>query len=269
MHLVVNLGDRVVLWCTDQDLSELQGSVILTWEKSHKTIPADDPRLNTIANGTLELNDVQREDGGIYRCTVKAGEFQSINTTYLFVRGRLSWCFIVQWSLNLVEHFFPSPPLPLPFPPIPFPFPPLISIRPDLFFNVLTYSINTTMAYSIWMTWNCFLSRQTLTNIPTPLPIRCLLYKHRYEFLWRYEVFSVMPKNTVEMKERLCGLKKKRNNDYILGFEHLRISHNISKVDGVAWNSRTNIFWGRGSESDRKLNQLGGENSLLMVRSNT
>ncbi|XP_058971624.2 adhesion G-protein coupled receptor D1-like [Pocillopora verrucosa] len=86
MHLVVNLGDRVVLWCTDQDLSELQGSVILTWEKSHKTIPADDPRLNTIANGTLELNNVQREDGGIYRCTVKAGEFQSINTTYLFVR---------------------------------------------------------------------------------------------------------------------------------------------------------------------------------------
>ena len=78
-----------------------------------------------------------------------------------------------------------------------------------------------------------------------------------------------MPKNTVEMKERLCGLKKKRNNDYILGFEHLRISHNISKVDGVAWNSRTNIFWGRGGESDRKLNQLGGENSLLMVRSNT
>ncbi|XP_027051800.1 adhesion G-protein coupled receptor D1-like [Pocillopora damicornis] len=86
MHLVVNVGDRVVLWCTGQDLSQLQGNVILTWEKSHKTIPADDPRLNTIANGTLELNDVQREDGGIYRCTVKAGEFQSINTTYLFVR---------------------------------------------------------------------------------------------------------------------------------------------------------------------------------------
>ena len=207
MHLVLNLGDRVVLWCTDQDLSELQGSVILTWEKSHKTIPADDPRLNTIANGTLELNDVQREDGGIYRCTIKAGEFQSINTTYLFVRGRFSWCFIVQWSLNLVDHFFPSPPPSLPSHPLPLP--PLISIRPDLFFNVLTYSINTTMAYSIWMTWNCFLSRQTLTNIPTPLPIRCLLYKHRYEFLWRYEVFSVMPKNTVEMKERLCGLKKK------------------------------------------------------------
>ncbi|CAH3031299.1 unnamed protein product [Pocillopora meandrina] len=165
MHLVVNLGDRVVLWCTDQDLSQLKGSVILTWEKSHKTIPADDPRLNTIANGTLELNDVQREDGGIYHCTVKAREFQSINTTYLFIRGRL--------SLNLVEHFFPSPPPSLPLPsPSPSPSP-LFLIRPDLFFNVLTYSINTTMVYS------------------------------------------------------------------------------------------------RGGESDQKLNQLGGENSLLMVRSNT
>ena len=78
-----------------------------------------------------------------------------------------------------------------------------------------------------------------------------------------------MPKNTVEMKERLCRLKKKRNNDYILGFEHLRISYNISKVDGETWNSRKNIIWGRGGESDQKLNQLGGENSLLMVRSNT
>ena len=67
----------------------------------------------------------------------------------------------------------------------------------------------------------------------------------------------------------LMSSLKKRNNDYILGFEHLRISHNISKVDGETWNSRKNIIWGRGGESDQKLNQLGGENSLLMVRSNT
>ena len=187
---------------------------------------------------------------------------------------RQRWAFVVLYCTVKPKSSGPLLPLPspFPFPPIRFlfpPSPPLFSIRPDLFFNVLTYSINTTMVYSKWTTWNCFLSRQTLTNIPTSLPIRCLLYKHRYEFLWRYEVFSVMPKNTVEMKERLCGLKKKGNNDYILGFEHLRISHNISKVDGVTWNSRTNIFWGRGGESDQKLNQLGGENSLLMVRSNT
>ena len=179
MHLVVNTGDRVVLWCTDQDLSELQGSVNLTWEKSHKTIPEDDPRLNTIANGTLELKDVQREDRGVYRCTVEARTFQSINITNLRVNGGCR-CFIVQWSLDLVDHFFPSPLFPFPFP---FPFPPF-SIRPNLFFNLLTYSTNTTVVYIIWLTSNYFLSRQTLTNILTPLSTECLFYKHRYEFIY-------------------------------------------------------------------------------------
>ena len=125
MHLVVNTGDRVVLWCTDQDLSELQGSVNLTWEKSHKTIPEDDPRLNTIANGTLELKDVQREDRGVYRCTVEARTFQSINITNLRVNGRLSllYCTVKPGSsgplLPLPSLSLPLP-LPLPLPPPPF-----------------------------------------------------------------------------------------------------------------------------------------------------
>ncbi|XP_022805995.1 uncharacterized protein LOC111343120 [Stylophora pistillata] len=85
-HLVVNTGDRVILWCTNHDLSQLQGKVTLTWEKSHKTIQAGDPRLNTVANGTLELNNVQTEDWGFYRCTVTANNFKVVNTTYLIVR---------------------------------------------------------------------------------------------------------------------------------------------------------------------------------------
>ena len=122
MHLVVNVGDRVVLWCTGQDLSQLQGNVILTWEKSHKTIPADDPRLNTIANGTLELKDVQREDRGVYRCTVEARTFQSINITNLRVNGRLSllYCTVKPESSGPLLPL----PSPFPFPPIRFLFPP-------------------------------------------------------------------------------------------------------------------------------------------------
>ncbi|XP_078355749.1 adhesion G-protein coupled receptor D1-like, partial [Oculina patagonica] len=80
-------GDTLVLWCTDRDLRSLQGNVNLSWVKDDVTIPDVDPRLNTIANGTLLLAHVRQKDAGTYTCTVQADGFLSTNTTRLSVIG--------------------------------------------------------------------------------------------------------------------------------------------------------------------------------------
>ena len=85
----VNNGDSLVLWCTDRDLRTLRGQVSLTWDKNNVPIPNNDPRLNTVANGTLSLQQIRKIDAGEYTCTLTADGFLSTNTTQLFVIGEL------------------------------------------------------------------------------------------------------------------------------------------------------------------------------------
>ena len=85
----VNNGDNLILWCTDRDLRTLPGQVSLTWDKDNVQIPNNDPRLNTVANGTLSLQQIREIDAGEYTCTLTADGFLSTNTTLLFVRGEL------------------------------------------------------------------------------------------------------------------------------------------------------------------------------------
>ena len=73
----------------------LKGNVVITWEKGYKTIPEIDPRVNTVANGTLLLEDVNVKDAGIYSCTVQADNFHSTNTTHLHVRSKLQFRIIM------------------------------------------------------------------------------------------------------------------------------------------------------------------------------
>ena len=68
----------------------------LTWVKDEVTIPTADPRVNTIANGTLRLAHIRQRDAGSYTCTVEADGFLSTNTTRLRVIGEqipLKSCF--------------------------------------------------------------------------------------------------------------------------------------------------------------------------------
>ena len=85
----VNNGDSLILWCTDRDLRTLQGQVSLTWVKDDVQIPNNDPRLNTVANGTLSLQQIRKIDEGEYTCTLTADGFLSTNTTRFFVIGEL------------------------------------------------------------------------------------------------------------------------------------------------------------------------------------
>ena len=82
-------GESLVLWCTDRDLHSLQGDVTLSWVKDGVTIPDADPRVNTVANGTLLLAHVRQRDAGTYTCTVTADFFLSTTTTRLAVIGEL------------------------------------------------------------------------------------------------------------------------------------------------------------------------------------
>ena len=61
----------------------------ITWVKDDVLIPNTDPRLNTVANGTLSLQQLRQIDNGEYTCTVTADAFLSTNTTWLFVIGKL------------------------------------------------------------------------------------------------------------------------------------------------------------------------------------
>jgi len=87
--LFVHNGDSLVLWCTDRDIYTLEGQVNITWVKDHVPIPNTDPRLNTIAIGTLAFQTIREIDDGEYTCTVTADGFLSTNTTNLMVIGEL------------------------------------------------------------------------------------------------------------------------------------------------------------------------------------
>ena len=69
----------------------------ITWVKDNVPIPNTDPRLNTVANGTLAFQEIREIDNGEYTCTVTADGFLSTNTTYLLVIGEL-----IVTSINLL-----------------------------------------------------------------------------------------------------------------------------------------------------------------------
>ena len=95
VHLVndrtlnLNNGDKLLLWCTDRNLSAFPNPKSLAWSKDNVHIPSHDPRLNTGASNSILLIEQLREnDEGVYNCTVEAQAFLSINITRLRVYGR-------------------------------------------------------------------------------------------------------------------------------------------------------------------------------------
>lgn len=95
VHLVndrtlnLNNGDKLLLWCTKRNLSEIPNLKSLAWSKDNVHIPKHDPRLNTGAsNSILLIEQVRENDEGVYNCTVEAQAFLSINITRLRVYGR-------------------------------------------------------------------------------------------------------------------------------------------------------------------------------------
>ena len=104
--LFVNNGDQLVLWCSNRDLHSLPEIRSLTWTKDSVIIADEDPRLNTVANGTLLIEQVRENDAGTYTCTLEAIGFVSTNTTTLYVRGKR---FFPLHESFLRFSFFPSP----------------------------------------------------------------------------------------------------------------------------------------------------------------
>ena len=95
VHLVsdrtfnLNNGDKLLLWCSGRNLSLLSNLRNVAWYKDSVHIPKNDPRLNTDAsNSILLIEEVRKNDAGVYNCTVEAQAFVSKNITRLYVYGR-------------------------------------------------------------------------------------------------------------------------------------------------------------------------------------